>query len=285
MLLQVFAPDTPLPLMVSRMDPQPAMGLHRHDVLELVLITGGRGRHLLRDGAYPIARGDVYVIPVGVEHGYDHCEALTLCNVIFAPRRLQLPERQLAELPGYQALFSLEPRLRPQRAFAGHLQLDERRLATALDLIVELDDELDARRPGHDLAAIAQLQRLLIHLARSYDAREDPAAQKLLHLADVLQRIERRSHEALRVEQIADWAHCSRSQLHRLFREALGCTPLEHLTALRLREAERLLRSTQLEIAEIARRIGIPDANYFARLFRRKRGCRPSDLRAAVPAR
>ncbi|MBA3709137.1 MAG: AraC family ligand binding domain-containing protein, partial [Planctomycetes bacterium] len=136
------------PIAINRMRPQDDLALHRHDNLELVIITGGAGRHRTRDGRYPLTRGDVFVIPVGLVHGYEATRDLHLINVVYDPSRLELPARRLTAMPGYEALFSLEPRLRRHQDFAGHLRLDERQLTWLLAAIDDLQRELSEHAPG-----------------------------------------------------------------------------------------------------------------------------------------
>lgn len=64
-----------------------------------------------------------------------------------------------------------------------------------------------------------------------------------------------------------------------LFKEAVGKTVKEYQYMLRLELAEKLLRETELPIGEIALRTGFSDIFYFSRIFRRERGCTPSQYR------
>lgn len=70
----------------------------------------------------------------------------------------------------------------------------------------------------------------------------------------------------------------SRAYLCHAFRTTLGETPTSYLNAVRLRHAERLLRTSALNVKEVAQAVGIPDANYFTRLFRREIGVAPSKV-------
>lgn len=71
-----------------------------------------------------------------------------------------------------------------------------------------------------------------------------------------------------------DPAHVSR-----LFRRFGDCGFSDYLWRLRLDQARRLLADPRLGVAEVARRCGCPDANYFARRFRSAFGVAPSAWR------
>ncbi|MNG41143.1 HTH-type transcriptional activator Btr [compost metagenome] len=55
--------------------------------------------------------------------------------------------------------------------------------------------------------------------------------------------------------------------------------PGEYISAVRHREARKLLRETELSVEEVGGRIGYPDTHYFSRIFRRHEGISPSEYR------
>ncbi|MBA3847156.1 MAG: helix-turn-helix transcriptional regulator [Planctomycetes bacterium] len=254
---------------------------HRHDNVELVVITAGGGEHVTRDGAWSVARGDVFVIPVGVEHSYRRSAGLALINIGYDLARSGLPESRLIRLPGYHALAHLEPRLRARHEFASHLRLSGAQLDAVLDLIDRLEGELAARAPGHDLAATAALTQILIACARSYAAADTPSAQALMRLAEVLGWLDANCTRPVRLDALARRAGMSKSTLGRLFRRCLDRSPVDHVLDLRLRHACERLAGDE-PIADVARSAGFRDANYFARLFRARYGCSPRVWRARL---
>jgi AraC-like DNA-binding protein len=48
-----------------------------------------------------------------------------------------------------------------------------------------------------------------------------------------------------------------------------------------MEKAEMLLRESAKSVTEIAYECGIPDSNYFSRMFKKYRGASPSDMRRA----
>ncbi len=80
------------------------------------------------------------------------------------------------------------------------------------------------------------------------------------------------------LDNIAVAAEISTNHLGRLFKDAVGKTPMQYLTDVRMEAARQLLR-TDLKIAEIAHLVGIEDAYYFSRAFRRVNGASPAKYR------
>lgn len=73
----------------------------------------------------------------------------------------------------------------------------------------------------------------------------------------------------------------SESQLARRFKTETGRTVSEHVAAVRVERAARLLRSTDQPVRDIAAHVGYLDANYFVKVFRAQIGMTPSGYRAS----
>ena len=83
----------------------------------------------------------------------------------------------------------------------------------------------------------------------------------------------------LTVGQIAREVGLSSRQLARHFQRALGRGVTEELLRKRLEEAKRLLRATDLPIADLAPRVGFRSTTYLHRTFRQAFGLTPAQYR------
>jgi AraC-like DNA-binding protein len=83
------------------------------------------------------------------------------------------------------------------------------------------------------------------------------------------------------VTELASTATVSRSVLDQRFREVLGLSPIRYLTEWRMHLASDLLRTTDLSVAAISRRIGYESEEAFSRAFRRSEGTSPGAWRSA----
>lgn len=73
--------------------------------------------------------------------------------------------------------------------------------------------------------------------------------------------------------------HLSPKQLSRVFTDAFGKTPLAYLTMLRVQEMARLLRASNMTIAEAGRRVGWHSRNRASAAFQECAGVTPSRFR------
>ncbi len=102
-------------------------------------------------------------------------------------------------------------------------------------------------------------------------------------LAPALAAIHASPEEKWTVEGLARLAGVSASLLDERFRRVLGLAPIRYLTGWRMHTAEDLLRSTDLGVASVARRVGYDSEEAFSRAFKRQHGEAPSVWRVHRP--
>ena len=78
------------------------------------------------------------------------------------------------------------------------------------------------------------------------------------------------------VEELARESRTSASVLDERFREVLGLAPIRYLTGWRMHVAGDLLRTSDLPVAAVARRVGYEAEEAFSRAFKRVHGAAPS---------
>ncbi len=254
---------------------------HYHDFSELVLILSGRGRHLLEGESFPVAAGNVFVVQGNQVHSFRDREGLMLVNVMYDPARVQLPAGLLRRLPGYSALFMLEPTFRSAHQFSSRLQLDRDDLGAAEALAERIELESNQAHPGHEAVLLGLLIELMVFLSRHYGESDVRESRALLEMGKLISTLEQRFNEPWTLAQMAKLAHVSRTNLLRVFRQATGKSPIDYLIGLRVEAAKRLLRQSALSMTDIALNTGFGDSNYFARQFRLVTGRTPSEFRRA----
>ena len=94
--------------------------------------------------------------------------------------------------------------------------------------------------------------------------------QRVLALKAEVERYIRANFRDAMMSQtsVADHFKISVYSLSRLFRKHIGIGFTEFVTGVRLEEAQQLLLKTDLSIAAIAGAVGMPNSNYFSRLFK-----------------
>ena len=267
------------PIAVERRDPQPQFGPHNHEFSEIVLITRGRGVHVAGQESWPLTAGDVFVIGGPVAHEYRNLENLCLVNILFQPRRLDMKLLDLSMLPGYHALFNLEPAWRRRHQFKSRLHISPQELAVTLGLVDQLDLELKTRLPGYGFMAMAVFMQMVGYLSRCYGRAKNPNSRALLRIAEAIAYLETHSYEPIQLMELARIANMSRRSFIRAFQAATGSSPIAYLINQRINRAATLLRQNGQSITDIAFAVGFSDSNYFTRQFRKVFGFPPNEYR------
>ncbi len=155
-----------------------------------------------------------------------------------------------------------------------------------------------ASSPLRVRAAAEEFGHVVHGLRREWEGEQDPA--QLHHWVGLLQglalRVARPWHSDSRVGQLWDvvandlaenWklgslaARCNVSveHLRRLCRREFGRSPMEHVTYMRIRQAQTLLETTENKLDHIAASVGYHSNDVFTRAFVRCVGVTPSHYR------
>lgn len=80
----------------------------------------------------------------------------------------------------------------------------------------------------------------------------------------------------LNIDIIASQFGIGRTNFYRKVRELTGMSPNDYLRKCRMERAAELLNSSEATISEVCAQVGIPDAQYFSRVFKAYYGVSPS---------
>jgi AraC-like DNA-binding protein/quercetin dioxygenase-like cupin family protein len=249
--------------------------LHGHEYSELVVVLDGRAVHRTTLGTHPIEAGDVFVVNGDVRHAFDAPAELRLANVQYDPRQFLSGHADLERLPGFHALFDLEPRSgRPPR-----LRLAPAQLAHVVALLRGLEEELRGRVDGRETVLRSTFLLLVAFLSRLYGDVRPAEPGPVARFAPVLAHARRHFREPLDIPDLARLAHLSPSQFQRSFKREFGLTPVRFLARLRVEEACALLRNPRLKLADVARDCGFGSPSFFSTQFKRFTGMSPREFR------
>lgn len=91
--------------------------------------------------------------------------------------------------------------------------------------------------------------------------------------------IKKNYQEPLTLEEVSNTVHLNRSYLSTLFKKETGLNLMDYLQRCRIEEAKKLLEKKHLNIQQICEQVGIVDATYFAKLFKKHVGKTPLEYR------
>jgi len=88
--------------------------------------------------------------------------------------------------------------------------------------------------------------------------------------------------EPMALSELTRRTGVSQRQLERLCKRYLGATPAQYYVQLRLERARRMLRQTDMSVAEVAIACGFVSLSHFAKVYRRHYGLSPREDRKAT---
>ncbi len=273
--------DPGFQMKIIKRDPELPYPLHSHDFYELVFIVSGHGTHFTKDNEFQLHAGNLFVIVPGMEHGYKDVKDMVLYNILFGKRLFKDRFFDMTDMPGYQALFTIEPAYRNDTRFSSMLRLTPAQIAELTPLVDQMLNESDCTDTltGTKSMAFSYLVQFLIMVFRIYEETPRGDNQMILRLADVLSYIESHVDQSLTTKDLMDVANMSSSTLNRYFQKCTGLSPMEFHAHKRIELACKLIRTTSLSMGEVSDAAGFSDANYFSRQFRKVMGLSPREYK------
>ena len=118
----------------------------------------------------------------------------------------------------------------------------------------------------------AELFRLADSIA-SHTPHQKSKSQQIVDRAKAV--IETQMHSALNVSELAAWLNVDRTTLFHAFRKECDCSPIEYLREQRIKRACSILKTSNLNLTDIARMCGFSNDKYFIKTFRQLKGTSP----------
>ncbi|MDO4275821.1 MAG: AraC family transcriptional regulator [Eubacteriales bacterium] len=123
-------------------------------------------------------------------------------------------------------------------------------------------------------------QVLSLILGETYFREKDyTTLEQNKHVTNVIRFMYKHLQENLTLEEVAREFDFSKSYLHAIFQKYTQHAPMDFYIQLKIKEACKLLRSTDLYIYEIGMRLGYKDQYYFSRIFKKVTGVSPKEYR------
>ena len=239
---------------------------HYHSFHKLLLFQGGQVQYVIEGRRYPLAAGDLVLVPRGCVHRPDSAGQAPYSRYVLYldPDFLREPKESPLDRCFTEAeeAGSYILRLGPEQGLLERF----RGLEAALG---------EGEAYGSALLAELELKRLMLEICRlSLGERENPAAQYDREIQEVLRVIGSALTEDLSAEALAERFYMSKYHLMRRFREETGYTLHRYVSGKRLLLARDLI-SRGVSPTEACYACGCRDYSAFARAYKKQFGLSP----------
>lgn len=151
--------------------------------------------------------------------------------------------------------------------------------------ILAMIQEHKEKKEGYQMALKARLLDLAVIMLRqvpmqSFSSRErNRQISRLKRLDRVFAYIDSNYDKKLTLEEVANIANYSPYHFTRFFKDTTGMTFNEYLNSVRVKKAEEYLLDVDMPVTEIAYMSGFNSIQTFNRVFKKSKGCTPTEYR------
>lgn len=274
-------PATPFHCFETHVGVRNAKATHTHDIHEILVCLNGHGAQFADRTEIPQQRGDLLCFPAGMPHYSSGTAAATAdVYVMMVPNSMFSPE-SFGNRETYQTMQRV---INLARSGRNPIPIRKNTANRLIPLARDMVAEFEAKNPGYQSATLLLLQSLFLQLMRdpAFEAEatiKPGGGRRCDAVARVLQFVDSYFMEPITVERMTALACMSRSHFHAAFREVTGCTLIDYVTRVRIRNARRLLRESDDTIIGIALDCGFPSVSRFYAAFKAITGMTPRDAR------
>ena len=260
--------------------------MHTHHSLEISCVPAGTGTYHIGEQFFDILPGDVFILNNSEPHGLILKQGEFLLNRViqFDPSFIW---NSLGNDLDYKFLLIFFER---GPGFSNRLDRSNPATKRIFDLIGEILCVILAQRPHYELLVKIKLQMIFTEIIRNYDYIDAQNAGKPLHESDVRQmnavmrHIDKHLDGDLRLRDLAAIAHVSPSYFSTLFKQFNGVPPVEYIINKRIQRAIEYIRTTDMNLTDIAMACGFNNSANFYKSFRKVTGQSPAYYRAQKEA-
>ena len=251
---------------------------HWHPELEVIEVDSGRVSLTISDHVYEGTRGDIFFAASEELHEIRAAgRENQFRSFVFAADFLQFARADETEF----AL--LEPLAQGKLRFSTCIRAGEPGQAEVRTLLAQIVRAWQQQAPGCQLAVKAALLGIVAVCAQ-YGRLEGrsmrPGADyKARQLREIVGYLGEHFTARLSLTEVAAHFGLSPQYFSTFFKENFGRTFTQHVNSLRIEQAARLLRETDLPVMDVGFTVGFDNFSYFIKRFRSVYGVSPSHYR------
>lgn len=255
---------------------------HTHDYLELAYIVEGEFRQRIMGRDILFKKGELCLIDRNCPHQDFLGKERSI--ILFIGLAKEMFDQVMVENIGEEKLHNfLSMALMKQKDIRQYLHFkpkdpEECKLEEFLLMLLQ---ELENSDGASRYICKGLIIRILHYISSMYDfslSNEQRKKMNWLIYEEITAFIEE-NYASITVRELTARFHFHEDYYSRILKENLGMTYLEYVQDIRLRKAEKLLRTTKMTVDEVAEQVGYRNKGYFYKIFIEKYRITPAKLR------
>ena len=253
--------------------------MHRHEFYEINIITSGYGMHYIEDERFLVKRGQVFVIPPMVRHGYLCGEGLNVFHLHIHPDYFKQNFNLLKQLAGFDSLFRLDTETKHSNIPSFIELSDDEFEKIYSENILSVCKFIHTYDLKNMIRAMSEATLLIVALCESCARSLSLMSNKDRNFVESLSYLIENISKKIKVEDLAAIAKMSRTAYFNHFFKTTGLTPANYIMKTRLEFACSRLKSTDISIEDIATDVGFCERAYLVKCFKKRYGITPTAYR------
>ncbi len=253
--------------------------LHSQEFYEINIVLCGSANHYIGTRCITVSKGDTFIIPPNVMHGYDGGEGFDVYHILLSPKYLEKYSASLRLLPAFSSLFRIDPLMREKTSAKLHFRLSEEEIDSLMPRLIGLNARVKKSGNADSIIAEGEALILICELCDIYERRSvsasAPEAEDSAFLASIA-HLYGHYNEGLTIDVLSKIAQMSRNAYITKFKRVTGQTPARFIKLYKVEMIKRLLTDTAFSEAEIAHMVGCTDVSHLVKLFSSETGGTPS---------
>lgn len=239
--------------------------LHRHEFYEIEYTLSGTGIQIINGIEVPVKRGDVLFFDIGDTHSYYPIKDFVVVNCIFYPDFLEKDIKQKL-LDVAKADDSMPYNI---------IHLTGLEMIEFEEILKKIEYELEHKQMEYMIAVRGYFNLMLASLIRAGLFNKKNHDYKI---ANIIQYVNTNWNN-ISLSDLAKQCGYSPAYLSLLFKKSTGMSVTKYINQKRIREAIRLLETTDKTVEDICQEVGYRDKKHFYNLFEQFTGTTPNRLR------
>ena len=245
---------------------------HRHEFYEINIITGGYGMHYIEEERFRVKKGQVFVIPPMVKHGYICGDGLDVFHLHIHPDYFKQNYNLLQKMEGFGVLFGFDAR-QIHTNFTTYIELSDEEFDKIYnENIISVCKFIHTYDLKNMIRAMSEATLLIVALCES-------CARSLSLMSTKDRNFVESLSGKIKVDDLARVAKMSRTAYFNYFLKETGQTPAVYIMNKRLELACSRLKSTDRSIDDIATDVGFCERAHLIKCFKKRYGITPTEYR------
>lgn len=248
---------------------------HYHPFYEIIYVRRGERRYFIEDSSYRIMPGSLIFLNENIVHRATSGSVPGHESYVVGFHKKLFGSEHQALLSGEGSPFLGKPPVLP-------LKDNDQLLMEAL--LHKMKNELMNKRAQFLACIQGLLLEMIVYALRQMEERAGSAAKRdaACHkkVTEIIRYLNQHYAEPLSLPLLAEHFQMNLYYLSRLFKKTTGFSLTEYISAIRIKEAQRLLSETPFKVTDIAYNVGFQNIAHFGKVFKAATGYTPRQFRS-----